>query len=237
MGVRHALWVYAAPSAVFRRIEDNASYGWALFVLLVLVTLIGYAQVRTGLIDREVDQRTEERLAYVEKTQADLIERGELREQIDAIRKGGEFEKLMTRMAAVVAAPVYMLSSVLLIASGLYMAVALTGRKPEYHTLVSICVYAEFIELAAYLLRLAMMLYYRTIEVDTTLSVLARSKVLVPLEAIDPFRLWFWVLVGMGVAITQQLSRRMAVIAVVLMCVSAIGARVAMKIYLPTWMN
>ena len=55
LGVRHALLVYSSPSALFRRIEDTGAYGGALAVLLGLVTLVGYVQVQTGLLDRLVD--------------------------------------------------------------------------------------------------------------------------------------------------------------------------------------
>ena len=45
-GVTDALRVLGAPTAVFRRIEDTGAYRWSLAVLLILVTLIGYAEVR-----------------------------------------------------------------------------------------------------------------------------------------------------------------------------------------------
>ena len=59
LGLRHALWVYSAPARLFRRVEDTGAYGWTLAVLLLLVTLIGYAQIQTGLIDRVVDRQTD----------------------------------------------------------------------------------------------------------------------------------------------------------------------------------
>ncbi len=226
LGVRHALLVFTSPTSLFRRVEDTGRYGWALATLLVLITLIGYAQVQTGLIDRVVDEQTEIRKAELEQNQRDLVDRRQLREQLEDIDKAGTFNKLIKRLGEVVAAPVFILASILLIAACLYAVVALTGRKPEYHTLVSICTYAEFIVLAAYALRLAMMLYYRTIDVKTDLGMLATSKGLVWLAAADPFRIWFWVLVAIGLTVTQQLSRRMAIVLCVLMCLMGMGIRV-----------
>jgi len=226
-GVRHILLVITSPSALFRRIEDTGAYGWTLITLLTMVTLIGYAQVQTGLIDSVVDQKTEQQLAELEKTQLNLVDAAEFKERMEDIRKQGEFTKLMTRMGAVIASPAYMLASALLIASCLYAAVALTGRKPEYHTLLSICVYSAFVELVAYALRLAMMLGYRTIDVDTSLGMLSASKGLLWLVAIDPFRIWFWVLVAIGATVTRQLSRRMAIVSCVLLCLVGMGLRVA----------
>ncbi|MCH8053976.1 MAG: hypothetical protein IH895_07950, partial [Planctomycetes bacterium] len=80
LGVRHALLVYSSPSTLFRRIEDTGAYGWALVVLLGLVTLVGYVQVQTGLLDRLVDEGTNNRLRQIEDNRANLVERGQLRE-------------------------------------------------------------------------------------------------------------------------------------------------------------
>lgn len=199
----------------------------ALVVLLALVTFIGYAQIQTGLIDRVVDQQTERTLAELETTQGTLLDRIELRDRMDDVRKQGVFSKTVRRLGVVVFSPLYFLVSFLLIASILYAAVALTGRKPEYHTLMALCVYAGFIELFAYALQLSMMLYYGTINVDTSLGMLVEPAAASVLSAIDPFRLWFWVLVGLGVVVTRQLSRTMAVVTCSLMCLLATGVRVA----------
>ena len=227
LGLRHVLLVYTSPRSLFSRVEDTGAYGMALVVLLALVTFIGYAQIQTGLIDRVVDQQTEQTLAELETTQGTLLDRIELRDRMDAVRKQGVFSKTVRRLGVVVFSPLYFLVSFLLIASILYAAVALTGRKPEYHTLMALCVYAGFIELFAYALQLSMMLYYGTINVDTSLGMLVAPAAASVLSAIDPFRLWFWVLVGLGVVVTRQLSRTMAVVTCSLMCLLATGVRVA----------
>jgi len=230
--VRHALLVYASPSSLFRRVEDTGAYGWALLTLLLLVVLIGYATVQTGLIDRTVDQDIEAWLAEQEKTRTDLVDRVELRDLVEAAHKEAEFTKLITRLLVIVWTPVYMLASFLFIAALLYAMVALTGRKPEYHTLMSIAVYAGFIELIALVLGLVMKVYYRTIAVDATLRSLAPEDAPLAeavLAAIDPFRFWFWVLIAVGVTVTRQLSRRMAILSVSLMCIVTTAARVGIE--------
>ena len=230
--VRHALLVYVSPSALFRRVEDTGAYGWALVTLLGLVVLTGYATVQTGLIDRTVDKNTEAWLAEQEKNQADLIDRVELSDMVEAAHKQAEFTKLITRLGVIVLTPMYMLASFLLIAAILYAVVALTGRKPEYHTLMSIAVYAGFIELVALVLGLAMKVYYRTIAVDATLRPLAPEDAPLAeavLAAIDPFRFWFWILIAIGLTVTRQLSRRMAIVSVSLMCFLTTAARVGIE--------
>lgn len=226
--VQHAILIYTAPRRLFGRIEDTGAYGWALVVLLVLLVLIGYAEVQTGLIDRSVGEQTEQALAKLEASQADLVDRVELRDRMEDVRKQSEFNKLIARLGVVVFAPTFTLVSFLFIASILYAVVALTGRKPEYHTLMSVCVYSGFIVLVGYMVRLAMLFYYRTTDVDTSLGMLAQQGTPSPLSAIDPFRIWFWVLVALGLVVTRQLSRRMAIVSCTLMGLVAIGVRVAL---------
>jgi len=229
LGVRHALLVFAAPRELFARVEDTGAYGWALVLLLGLVVLVGYAKVQTGLIDRVVDENTEKQLAQLEESHGNLVDRIELKDRLESTRKAAIFEKTMTRIGVVALQPMYLLASFMLIASALYAMVALTGRKPEYHTLMSICVYAGFIELAAIVLELAMMLYFRTTDVHTSLKALGPPGKPTVLAGIDPFRIWFWVLVAIGLTVTQQLSRRMAIATCTIMCLFAIGGRVGME--------
>ncbi len=228
LGVHHALLIYSAPRRLFSRVEDTGAYGWALVALLVLLGLIGYAEVQTGLIDRNVDEQTEQALARLEASQADLVDRIELRDRMEDVRKQSEFNRLLARLGVIVFTPTWTLASFLFIASILYALVALTGRKPEYHTLMSICVYSGFIVLVGHMVRLAMVLYYRTANVDTSLGMLADPGKPTPFSAIDPFQIWFWVLVATGLIVTRQLSRRMAIVSCTLMGLVAIGVRLAL---------
>jgi len=74
---------------------------------------------------------------------------------------------------------------------------------------------------------LAMMWYYRTIDVGTTLAALAPPGKPSVLAAIDPFRIWFWVLVAIGLTVTRQLSRRMAIASCVFLGLVGFGIRAA----------
>lgn len=229
LGVQNTLQVFTSPRSLFARVEDTSAYSWSLVFMLALVVMIGYIKVQSGLIDRVVDQQTQQSLAELEKNQAQLVNRTELRDRMEKAIKAGEFNKTIYRLGAVALTPAYILASYLLISSVLYAAVALTGRKPEYHTLMSICVYAGFIELLGYFVHLGMVFYYRTIYVDTSLSMLVPHGEPTWLVAIDPFRIWFWVLIVIGLIVTKQLSRRMAIVSCSLMGLLTAGVRVAMS--------
>ena len=218
VGVRDIPLVILAPRRLFARVEDVTAWGWPLIILLTFVTLIGYATVQTGLIDREVDRRVRQRIARIDETQRDIVERSALRELYGREFKKGKFEKLLTRIQVVVAEPVNAIAGALLIAAACYGIVAMTGRKPEWHTLLTICVYAGFIDALRLLLQLILMLQYETLEIYTSLAPLTRLLVDIQeaepaivvstwgaLAALDPFRIWYWLVVLKGLGVTSQL--------------------------------
>ncbi len=227
LGVQNTLQVFTSPRRLFARVEDTSAYSWSLVFLLAFVVLIGYVKVQSGLIDRVVDQQTQQDLATLENNQGLLIDRIELRDRMETVMKAGEFNKVIYRLGAIALTPAYILASYLLIASVLYAVVALTGRKPEYHTLMSICVYAGFIELLGLFVQLGMVFYYRTIYLDTSLASLVPHGESTWLVAVDPFRIWFWGLIIIGLIVTKQLSRRMAFVSCFMMGLLACGVRVA----------
>ena len=218
VGLRDIPLVLLAPGRLFARVEDVAAWGWPLVVLLTLVTLIGYATVQTGLIDREIDTEVAQQIAAIDGQQRDVVERSALREMYDKEHKAGEFTKLLTRIRVIVMEPVQALAAALLVATIFYGATALTGRKPEWHTLLTICVFVGFIDALRLLVTLALMLLYRTLEVDTSLAVVigllspgqwssptVRAVLTGLLTAVDPFRIWYWLAAIVGLSATAQL--------------------------------
>jgi hypothetical protein len=218
VGLRDIPLVLLSPRRLFARIEDVAAWGWPLLCLLTFVTLTGYATAQTGLIDRAVQRRVQQRIAQIDKIQRDVVERSALRELYERERKKGAFENLLTRIQVVLAEPAKALAAVLLVAAVLYGVVALTGRKPEWHTLLTICVYAGFIDALRLLIVLLLMLRYQTLEVYTSLAPLTRQLVDVDacspavaitvwgvLSALDPLRIWFWIVIIIGLSVTTQL--------------------------------
>jgi len=221
-----------APGAVFHRIAQDGAYGWGLFALLLLSVWIGWSTVQTGFIDRAVDARTHQALADLEREQFDILNRTELSDRMLKLREASTFSKLIARGATVLGPPISLLVSVMLIAVVLFAIVALAGNKADYGTLLAICVYSAAVEVMAAGLRLVMMIAYRSGEVRTSLDVLVpageETQVFRQLlSGIDPFRIWFWILVAIGLVATRQLSRRMAVVSCTVMALTAIGVRMA----------
>jgi hypothetical protein len=243
VGVRDIPLVLLAPRRLFARVEDVAVYGWPLVILLTAVTLIGYATVQTGLIDREIDRQVDENIARLESEQRDVVERSALREMYEDEYELGEFRKLLTRIQVVAAEPAKVLGAVLLVATVLYGVVALTGRKPEWHTLLTICVFTAFIDMLRLLTILVLMVRYETLEVDTSLALLARllaqgdaaSPITLAaaaglLSALDPFRIWFWLVVVVGLSATAQLRGWRAWVTCSLCWLVAAGVRCGLAV-------
>jgi len=215
VGLRDIPLVIFAPRRLFSRVEDVPTYAWPLVVLLTAVTGLGYVLVQSGLIDRAVQMEVVERIAAVDEAQRNIADRAALREMYERERKQGEFSALLARMQAVVAAPLSVLAGTLLIAAFIYGAVALTGRKAEWNTLMNICVFAGYIDLTRLLVQQALVMRFATLEIDTSLAPLAllaglhdpaqAAALAGALRAVDPFRLWFWYVVIAGLTQTTQL--------------------------------
>lgn len=207
-----------APRHVFARVEDIPGYGWPLVILLTTMTVIGLATVETGLVDLEVERGIQRDIAALEKQQVDVVERSTLSKLIEEKREEGRFLRLMEHLRVIVAAPASTLVSVLLIASIFYAIVALTGRKPEWNTLLTICVFASFVDALRALTLLGLMLHFGTLSVSVSLAPLAQfmpvegpgaaqttAAVGGLLTALDPFRIWFWIIIITGLSLTGQL--------------------------------
>lgn len=238
--------VLIAPRRVFARVEDVAAYGWSLLILLALVTLIGYAKVETGLIDREVDRAVNERIAAIERMQHNVVERSARAELYKQHREMGEFMKLLTRMRVIVLEPATALATALLVSAVLYGVVALSGRKPEWHTLMTVCVLAGFVDAFRLLIGLVLMLLHGSLAVDTSLSPVAGffaveggpsptalAAMSGALTGLDPFRIWYWALIIIGVWTTAQLRGWRAWLVCVLGWLIGAGVRSALAAY---WM-
>ena len=87
VGLRDIPLVLLAPRRLFAKVEDVTAYGWPLAVLLTTLTLIGYAKIETGLIDRQVENSVQVQLARIEKEKRDVVDRSQLKKEIDDAMK------------------------------------------------------------------------------------------------------------------------------------------------------
>jgi len=218
VGLRDIPLVFFAPTRLFAKVEDVNAYLVPLFLLLALVTLVGYATIETGLIDRRVQEQVNTMKAHLEKSQFEVMERAQFRKALEDLDKQGQFLRLITRLQVVVMSPVGMLTGILLTAAVFYGLVALSGRKPEWNTLMTVQTYACYIDLLRFAGVLFFMVSFRRLNVDLTLGALVgpmemnfpyggmvRAGLKTLLAAADPFALWYWWVVIAGLKTTGQL--------------------------------
>jgi hypothetical protein len=190
---------------------------------------IGYLQVQTGLVDLEVDRRTAQDVADMEKHQAHALDALEFKDRVESIKGHGEFQKALLHLAYMFGTPVGLVVFFMGVAAALFAIVALTGRKAEYHTLLAICVHAGIMLVIAAVLQVAMMVYYRSGDVSTSLAPLGHNWDHGVLAAIEPFDLWFWALVYCGVVTTRQMGLGMARLTCATMALMMMGWRLAIS--------
>jgi hypothetical protein len=149
----------------------------------------------------------------------------------------------MARMGAIVLEPVRTLAGVLLLSSFFYGLVALSGRKPEWHTLMTVIVFASFIDAARMLFELVLKLRCASLNVDTSAGAffpLIAPGLPMPKEAVDiapamlsgfdPFRLWYWIVVILGLGVTSQLRGWRGWIPCLLLWVGGAGLRTGLAL-------
>lgn len=219
VGLGQLLLALIQPRTFFRRVEDVPAYAWALTLLVTAHFALGWMTIETGLVDREVQRGVQNAIGELESRQADVVERSALRKMIEDQRELGQFTQLVSRLKALVLSPLVVLAEVLGLAAAFYGLVALTGRKPEWHTLLTIIVFAGFADLFGRITAFCLVLRFGTLEVVTSLSLLtelpngpfaampatAAAMLSGMLSAIDPFRIWHWGIVATGLSITHQL--------------------------------
>lgn len=195
--------------------------------LLLILGLSGYVVVASGLVEREVDLATERNLAHIERTALGELTREQLDQQLQSERQAAGFWKVMRGGAFVLAGPSQVLGRVFIGAAVIYVGVALSGRKPAYHGLVSILTLAAYTEVLRQALLVPLMIGMGSTDVETSLAVVLRGRSEVSgwlyagLHAIDPFEMWFYALAAIGVSQAGQLSTRGAAIICTLLWLGA----------------
>ncbi|MCO6435522.1 MAG: YIP1 family protein [Phycisphaerae bacterium] len=207
------------PRSFFRRVEDVPAYAWPLTLLLAAHLVLGWMTIETGLIDRGVQRSVQNAIAEIESRQVDVVERSTLRKMIEDQRDLGQFKQLLSRLKILVLSPLAVLAEILCLAAAFYGLVALTGRKPEWSTLLTVFVFAGFADLTGRVIASCLVLRFGTLDVDTSLALLtelphgpfaampASSAAMLSglLSAADPFRMWFWWIAATGLSTTHQL--------------------------------
>src|SRR5262249_36260404 len=137
---------------------------------------------------------------------------------VETLEKAAVFNKLFARIVLFVGAPLRLLLGVGVVASLLFLAVALWGSAhADFRQLGAIAVFASFVELPRLLVRLFLIVRLQALRVETSAAAFLPSTraglgAFLLLRRLDPFEAWYWVLVGLGLWKTGQMSGRRALV-------------------------
>jgi hypothetical protein len=110
----------------------------------------------------------------------------------------------------------------------LFLIVALRGGKPNFQVLLGVTTFASYVEVPRLIMQLVLTAQLHVSRVETSAAAFySRAEVglgnYLLLRRLDPFEVWYYVLVGLGLYHTGQLNRRWAIATV---CVLALFAAV-----------
>ncbi len=215
------------PDRLFARLPVHNRWVAAVLLLMALQALYGLGLVSTGVPDYEIAERTqrEVRKAAARLRGDDTSE--ELTRTVEALEKGQTFSKLFVRVMYILGGPLRLLAGVLVVASVLYAAAAFRqAARPDWTLLAGVVAFATFVEVPRLLLRLLLVATLHVSRVETSAAAFVSPAqtglgLYLMLRRLDPFDLWFWILVGYGAWRTGQLGRRWAVLVVVALALAA----------------
>jgi hypothetical protein len=211
--------VFTSPAELFRRLPSANRVAAALVLLMVVHAAYGAALASTGVLDYEIDQAAEKACARQRERLGGTETDEKLTAALDAVEKGAVFNKLLLRVGLIGGGPLGLAARLALLAGLLFTAAALGGGKPKYQLVLGITVFAAYVEVPKLLMRLVLVSQLQVGRVETSLAAFATGPdvglpLYLLLRRLDPFDLWYYGLVALGIWKIGLLSRRSAVLVV-----------------------
>ncbi len=223
---RDLVRLYLSPGALFAELPRWNRSAAALVLLMALYAVYGLAVLSTGVSDYENDLAAQQEIGRLPDQPRNDDNAEELDRKSDALEKGAVFGKMLARVRLVLLDPVGVAAATGLLAGLLFVAVALWGvAKPDFHVLAGVVVFAAYVAVPCLLVRLLLTAALHVSRVETSAAVFSPTHaplaLYLLLRRLDPFAVWFWALVGLGLCASGQMSRRGAVVAVIVLAVLA----------------
>jgi hypothetical protein len=218
--------LFLAPGRLFADLPRWNRSGSALLVLMLLHVAYACALISTGVPDYEIGLAAQKAINRVPEPSPADDNADDINRKVTALEKGVTFNKLLTRILMIVGGPVSVLLRAAVVASLLFVIVALSGgAKPDFQLLAAIAVFAAYVEVPRMLVRLVLIAQLHALRVETSAAAfLDLHAGLLPylvLRRLDPFVFWYWGLICLGVWKTGQLSGRSALITVAVLALLA----------------
>jgi hypothetical protein len=230
------LCLYFHPGTLFRRLPVVNRATQVLLALAAFQVLYAVAVLSTGVHDYELDRQTQHAVARGRlKLQGAGEEEKQLAGSLDALEKEAGFYKVLNRIGLVAGGPLRLWAAAGLLSGALFLVVALRGRQPDYRLLLGVSAFAACVEVPRLLLELLLVSQLHVSRVELSAAAFVSSPDVglaeyVLLLRLDPFAVWFWALIGVGLYATGQLSRRAAVVTAVALALVAAAGQAAVDV-------
>jgi hypothetical protein len=207
--------ILVMPSALFGILPRENRARQALTLFLLLHVLIGWGIILTAVREFEIGWVTQLALTVYGKEHEGDEDSAGVEIALDLISKTGEFQVAAERIKLLSFGAINLLWTACCTAGFSFVLVALTAGKPKFPTLFGIAVYASVVGVIKAALRMLLIAWLHRSSVETAASAFVdRPDVTLPiyllLRRLDPFDLWWWCLIGVGLSRTGQCSRRAA---------------------------
>jgi hypothetical protein len=221
--------LYLRPSVLFSELPRcNRALG-AFFLLIICYGLYAWGIISTGVLDYEIDRQAQKEASNLrEHFQAskDDEDSEKLTSKLDSGEKTAVFSKQLERVKLLLA-PLGLLIRLSTLAGILFMIIALRGGKPIFQLLFGIAVFAALVEIPKLICRLLLISQLQVSRVETSAAALIRGSErsglwsYMALRRFDPFDIWFFILIAIGLYYTGQMKRRGAIVTTCLLAVLA----------------
>jgi hypothetical protein len=216
---RDILSLYLRPTCLFRELPRTNRVAGALLLLMAVHALYGLGLISTGVVDYEIDVTTQKEISGVRQHPPGKEDAEKFTTALDTVEKGAIFQKQLTRVLLLAGGPLSLCLSVCVLSGCLFLVVALRGGKPNYQVLLGVTTFSAYVEVPRLLMRLLLIGQLHVSRVETSAAAfVSRPEVgLFPyllLRRLDPFEVWYYLLIGLGVYHAGQLRARSAAVAV-----------------------
>jgi hypothetical protein len=210
--------LFSNPGVLFANLPLVNRAGGALLVLMLAHVAAAALILSTGVPDYEISARAEKESTRAAEQLKGDDNSEELARVLDNLDKKAVFDKLFARVKWLVGGPVGLLLGIAVVTSLLFLAVALGGAaKADFRLLWGLVVFASLVELPRLLVRVILVAGVHATRVETSLAAFlpgprAGLGAFLLLRRFDPFEAWYWVLVGLGLWKSGQMSGRRALV-------------------------
>jgi hypothetical protein len=231
-----ALRLLVSPGELFAHLAESNRYFQALLLLIFFHVLFGAAVLSTGSVDHEVALRNEERFGRAALSLQTSPHGESTNLAMESVRKEAAFTKVMVQLDWLVGGFLRQLLTLTATTGFLFVAVSLAGRRADLSLLMAIVTFSLYTEIVRMAVALFLIWQSKATQVDISSAVWFHgTDVGLPaylmLRRLDPFKIWYWYLLGLGLWKTGQLSIWPACRTVLLLAVITVAGRVTFDLF------